>query len=320
MKAFALIAVVAQTISWDLPRAQGLEDIANRYVADHGRVAVAVAKPTYRSLPVQSKGASLAELGERIRKRLALAPGRFGGFATSAWSGHLVMRQNTSDHPKPNERESTLLGFKWERGLLTGRTEPGLSVEASRINELGFTRPVRFHWFFQSIPIHLISSQASEAEVVSTLAEALGAELRVADKAYEIEPSASLFRERLIATYAEQASSRDHDRFTQAKYRVAAAALRRAKDEEVQRLYARPGQELLITSGDPAMGEDIEVVLNEYFAQLAPEAKSNDSVRQAVTFYRDRIDFRAPRALIIRSVGGVLIRLRGLKPTEVFDL
>jgi len=68
------------------------------------------------------------------------------------------------------------------------------------------------------------------------------------------------------------------------------------------------------------MSREVDTVVDAYFAQLAPEAKPDESVKQAVTLYRDRIDFKAPRTLILQSTGNVSVRMRGLNPNELFDL
>jgi len=237
MKALVLFALAVQgSFSWNLPRNLGLDDIATRYVAEFGHVAAAVDKPDFRSLPVETKGESLGDVGERVRKRLSLAPGRFGGFSTMAWPGYVVVRQDTTHHPHPDGEASSLKGLKVGNGYLSGRTEPGRFMELGRINELGFSRPIHWHWFYGAARIHLVCSGASEAEILASVAEALGARLTITDKEYDLQPDPRQFRERLMATYAEQAARGNLDRFTQAKYRVAAMALRDAKDEDVAKL------------------------------------------------------------------------------------
>lgn len=312
------LAVAAQAVTWNSPSGLTLEQLAAKYVDNFGHASVVVAKPGFKGLVARFHENTLAELGVELRNRFKFAPGKFGGFADKSWPDYVVFRQDTINHRRPDGELSTLAGFRWDGGMLSGQTEIGKPVEVEMLKQLGWSRPLKCHWFLRSIPVYVVASRASEADVLSSVAEAVGGELRVTSQAYEIKLDTHAFRERLIATYTEQAENQRVDRVERAKYRAAAMVLRRAKDEEISDLYSSEGKERIFSKLDDTVSEQLDIALKEYFAQT--EGSTNASLNSAVNFYRDRIDFGRPRSLILRSVGGALVRAIGKNPTEAFDL
>ncbi len=238
------------------------------------------------------------------------------GFSKGRWPLYYFQVNNWDEYRSQLRSSNSTLKSKLENGKVTVKTISG-PIQVKSLGKLELSKTLKSHWFYDSCFVSVFASIAEEKELLTSLADALGAKFVELDHHYSLEFNPVSHRARTVSMFRYEARIESTPAL-RADYEYPATVYASLSDAQLNLIYKSIDGKLML----PLTGALVAAVRTRLDARYGKEGTNVESLgastQAAYAWIKNNVDFGGPGWAVVDAMGRVTTRLSCKKPGSYF--